>query len=95
MFGSHFNKHFLLVTLFMKLLVSIIDPLARKTILRVTADHIKASTTAWPCILDVALLMIFAAIIHAPFSRQAFVRVGNQWKTTVFTFWTLAFHVAL
>lgn len=95
MFRSHFNKHFLLVTLLMKMFVTIINPLAGETIFRVNTDHIKASTTTWPCILDVAFFMILAAVINTPFPRQAFLRVSNQCKTTMFTFWPLAFHVAL
>lgn len=94
MLSSHFNEHFLLVTLFVKLFVSIIDPLARETIFRIHTDHIKASTTAWSCILDVTFFMILAAVVNTPFARQAFLRVSNQWKATMFTFWPLTFHVA-
>lgn len=95
MLGSHFNEHLLLITLFMKLFVPIINPLSWETIFRVNMNHIKAGTATWSRILDVTFLMILAAIVNTPSSRQAFVRVSNQRKTTMFTFWTLAFHVAL
>lgn len=69
MFGSHFYVDFLFVALFMKLLITFIDPLSRETIFRININHIKASATAWSCILQVALFMIFTAIVDAPFSR--------------------------
>ena len=68
MLGSHFNEHFFLVTLVVKLFVSIINPFPTETIFRINTDHIKASTTTWSCILDVAFFMILAAIVNAPFA---------------------------
>ena len=95
MFGSHFNKEFLLVALFMKLFITIINPLARKAIFRVDVNHVKASTTTWSSILHVTFLMVFASIINTPSSRQAFIRESNQCKAAVFTFWPLTLQVAL
>ena len=77
MLGSHFNKHFLLVTLFVKLFISIINPFPRETIFRINTDHIEASTATWSCILDITLFMILAPIVNAPFARQAFLWVSN------------------
>ena len=68
MLGSHFNKHFFLVTLFVKLFVCVINPFPTETIFWINTDHIKASTTTWSCILNVTFFMILAAIVNAPFA---------------------------
>lgn len=95
MLGSHFNKKFFLVAFFVKLFIGIIDPFAREAIFRVDIYDVKASTTTWSCILHITLLMVLAAIVCTPSSRQAFLRVSNQWKAAVFTSRSLALQVAL